>query len=209
MFWFCRSWLFEKWEQKKVIDRFYSRQRFRAIDQFLLEQYREKSPYAISKAFLQKRGALDLYLYGETPLTTLYEMADNFQLTENDILIELGAGRCRGAFFLAEVFGCSIIAIEQVPHFAKIARSIFCPRVRIVEGNFFEVDVSQGTAIYLYGSALSDEEVERIADRFQKIPSSLKVFTVSYPLPGFHIVKQITGRFPWGKTEIYWNEKPE
>jgi hypothetical protein len=203
VYWFCRSRLFEWREQKRVERLFYGSEPFRHMDQILLSAYQEQSPYEVSKAFLQSRGAADPYLYGETPLTTLYTVAKAFQITSEDTLLELGAGRFRGAFFLTEVIGCRVVGIEQIPRFTRTARALSHPRLQVVEGDFFTADFSAATVVYLYGLHLTDSQQEHLVQKLQQLGPAVKILTVSAPLPGCAVIGCVEGRFPWGKTEIY------
>lgn len=200
LYWYLRSKLFEYFEEKRVRKQFYPH--FAPID----AQFRKsENPFKVSKAFLLSRGAKNPHLYGETPLTTLHKIVEEFGIGKSDTVIELGAGRGRGAFFLAEMVGCKVIAVEQIPAFVEAMSQIDHPRVRVEQGNFFEMDLSEATVLYLYGSHLTDQEVDLLCNAFKKLPSSVKIITVSYPLPGFETVAQIAGRFPWGKADIFWN----
>ena len=41
------------------------------------------------------------------------------EITQNDYVIELGAGRGRVALFLSEYVGCKVKAVEKIPEFAS------------------------------------------------------------------------------------------
>ncbi len=205
-FTYLKTQFFEWKEQRQVEKRFYHNPQFCAQDLTLLERYLVKSPYEISKAYLKAQGAKELYTYGETPLTTMNDIAVECELKEGDRVIEMGAGRGRTSLFLAEYLGCRVIAYEQITDFVE--KSVPSPNLTMLSRDMFEADFSKACAIYLYGTMLLDEEILALAERF---PQNVKIITVSYPLNDYHdqyqIKKTFTGKFPWGKTEVYWNER--
>ena len=203
---FLRTLVFEWREQRIVKKRFYLNEQFKKCDQTLLNVYRENSPYQISKAYLAAQGAANVYAYGETPLTTVDKMVRECSITSEDTVIEMGAGRGRAALFLATYVGSKVIAYEQIPTFAE--QIVDATRLEMRNEDMFAADFSKATVIFLYGTMLSDAEILRLCERF---PKKVKILTVSYPLSDYHdeyrVEKTFLGRFPWGETEIYWNER--
>jgi hypothetical protein len=176
--------------------------------------YRFRNPFRICKKFLRERGEKWVDAYGETPLPVFAQIAHECALSREDTLIELGCGRGRGVFFLSHLIGCRVIGVDWIPDFIQHAESIsesFFPRLPISFhcqemrfSNFSDV-----SAIYLYGTCLSDEEISSLVSRFESMPPSTKIITVSYPLRDysarFFTLKQFTASFPWGDAEIYLN----
>src|SRR4051794_23547579 len=78
---------------------YYRNLSFFKIDLLLKALYFFHTPYKVSKKFLQERGSTDLYLYGETPLTTMDSIAKECRILSKDIVYELGCGRGRSAFW--------------------------------------------------------------------------------------------------------------
>ena len=62
-------------EYMKVIRRYYHNRDFRRADISLLSKYLFQNPFKMSSRFLQSKGFDEIYAYGETPLTTLEEIA--------------------------------------------------------------------------------------------------------------------------------------
>ncbi len=200
MFLYLKVKIYEWLEQRKVEKLFYHNQRFKERDRALLAAYRTKNPYRISKEFLK------VHSYGETPLTTMARIVDECGLSSDDLIIEMGAGRGRASLFLAEYVGCRVIAYEQIPTFVE--KILPSPNLKILAQDMFSADFSKAAAIYLYGTMLTDEEIQKLCAIF---PKGVKIITVSYPLSDYSehymIKKTFTGKFPWGKTEVYWNER--
>lgn len=198
--------IFEWLEQKAVKKQFYSNERFKKLDQALLANYRHISPYLISKKYLVKHRAKEVHVYGETPLTTLEKIASECKISENDVILEMGSGRGRSSLFFAEYLGAKVIAYEMIPEF--VDWMVPSPKIEMRKEDMFKADFSKATVIYLYGTMLSDEEIELLCQRF---PKCVKIITVSYPLnaySGLYETKHIfSGRFAWGQTEVYLNER--
>ncbi|NGX27148.1 MAG: hypothetical protein K940chlam6_01081, partial [Chlamydiae bacterium] len=198
--------LFEWREQKVVEKRFYENASFRVQDEALLAAYQNISPYQISKEYLIKNGAKNPYAYGETPLTTMAKIAKECDLGTKDTIIEMGAGRGRTSLFLAEYVGARVLAYEQISSFVE--KMVPSKNLKIFAEDMFSADFAKATAIYLYGTMLEDSAIRMLTKKF---PHKAKIITVSYPLnaysENYSIKKTFSGRFPWGKTKVYWNER--
>lgn len=203
-------------EERRVKKRYYSNTEFRAIDRTLLQAYRFKNPYTISRKFLEKRGEREIHLYGETYLTTYEKIAHACQLNQDDRLLELGSGRGRGAFFLSTYFGARVHGVEWISEFVNVAKEVasrcHCTRVTFSCEDFMQTPLEGYSVIYLFGTALPDDQIRQLARRFLLLPSGVTIITVSYPLteyhPSFTSQKEMRAQFPWGETEIYIQEVP-
>jgi SAM-dependent methyltransferase len=176
--------------------------------------YRYHNPFKICKEYLEKKGEECTDAYGETPLPALAKIARECDLKREDLLIELGCGRGRGAFFLSHFVGCSVIGIDWVPFFISTAHAIakegdppLPVAFRCMEMQ--HMDFAHATAIFLYGTCLSDARIHALIARFETLPSWVKIITISYPLsdysPLFQTLKQFSVLFPWGEGEVFMN----
>ncbi len=209
-------YFYETIEFIKIIFRFYSNKKFRQQDLTLLSYYFFTSPYTISKNYLLARGTEDPYQYGETPLTTLAMIAKECQITQDDIVYELGCGRARTCFWLAQFVKCHVIGIEQIPTFIEYANQVKnkyrVPRVKLLEGNYLDFSYKDATVIYLYGTCLEEPVIKLLIKKFAKLPPGTKIITISYPLTDyvdygqfalFTVTHRFEASFPWGKGEIF------
>lgn len=187
---------------------------FRSFERALNRKYLFRNPYRICKYYLKQKGEKDLDVYGETPLPLLFKIAHECELGSKDILYELGCGRGRGAIFLSHIFRCKVVGIDWIPFFIETARNIVSkiePSLSVIFrcAEMHEVDFSDATIIFLYGTCLSEEFIEAMISRFKRLSPQIKIITISYPLsdysPFFHVHKQFSGTFPWGDGEIYVN----
>jgi len=193
-------------EERAFRKRFHDKDFFR-VDNALKRKYYFKSPYKISKQYLESIGSDDLYQYGETPLKTIYQIASSANIKKTDHLFELGAGRGRTSFFLHHFFKCQVTAIEQIDHFVKTGNEIaqkFSQGVQFRCENFLQTNFDLATVIYLYGTCLQDKVIYQLCNL---IPEGVKVISVSYPLRDydrrFKVLKKIQAEYPWGRTEVY------
>ncbi len=200
-------------EQIKVICRYYPKWRFALADCTLSLLYLFSNPYRVCRKFLQKKGAKNIYAYGETPLTTLEHIAASFGIGPQDRWLELGSGRGRGCLWLSLYLGCQTEGIEWIPSFVKKANWV--RNVWGVTNAFFqkksveEADFSQATVVYLYSTCMSTDEIENLLSRMAPLPSGSKVITISESLdfPSYTLVKSTPVSFPWGETDAYLHRK--
>jgi cyclopropane fatty-acyl-phospholipid synthase-like methyltransferase len=205
------SVLWQLKEQQRVKKRFYGNAKLCQTDRALAKAYLGRNPFHISKRFLQQKGAASVYAYGETPLTTLAQIAEECGITAQDHVMELGCGRGRGAFFLSNHTGCKVLGIDWIPEFVntanEISKQLQLSKVRFACTDMFSADFTKATAIYLYGTCLEDAEIELLQTQFQRLRRGTKIITVSYPLEGnFGLRKEFTAAYPWGETEVFLNE---
>jgi len=91
---------------------------------------------------------------------------------------------------LSYLVGCRVIGIDWVPFFIETAKSILQTSFPSLPVTFHcqEMqcsDFSNATVIYLYGTCLPDEEIALLTRRFESLPTSVRIITVSYPLSDY------------------------
>lgn len=192
---------------------FYRKPLFAAADLWLLLHYVIKSPFRISRIFLQKQGAEDIYRYGETPLKTFAYIAKTARITPQDTLFEVGCGRGRTCFWLRCFLGTTAVGIEMIPDFVKIAskvqRNLHIDRLDFRNEDFSQTDFSHATVVYFYGTGFEAGMVKKLIERLQTCPQGTRVITVSYPLSdyggasSFQLMKVFPARFTWGEADVY------
>lgn len=202
-------------EEWRIRRHFYAHRSFKQVDRMFKKAYRGLNPYRICREFLQSQGASDPYAYGETPLTTLDQMVKAFGIHVHDRILELGSGTGRCAFFLHSYVGCRVTAVEWVPLFnsigKKIVQTLGSAGITFLQKDMMGVSLDGYDYIYLFGTCLSDASIDNLIKKFIKLPHTVKIITVSFSLheysDQFIVEKMLTGRFPWGKTEIYLNRR--
>lgn len=203
------------WDFLKVTGRFYRRFDYAKVDGSLLLTYLFDNPFTISKRFLMKRGAKDVYAYGETPLTTMEHIASACRLKPSDTIFELGCGRGRTCFWMREFIGCDVVGIEYIPEFVeranRIVHKLRLDRIDFRNEDLLEADFSGATVFYLYGTCYEDDFIKQLIEKFKHSPSGTKIISVSYPLtdytdePLFEVMKRFPAQFTWGEADVYLN----
>lgn len=199
-----RATFFRLFEWVIVAFRYYRKPSFLLTDLLLVFHYFWRNPHQVSKG---------ICVYGETPLTTLDKIARECGILSDDKVYELGCGSGRTLFWLRAFVKCQVVGIDFLPIFIqkgrKIQRWLRFDRTDFLLKDLGEVDYSDATVLYLYGTCLDDSQIQRLVDCFSKLKPGTRVITVSYPLtdysPDFILVKQFSAHFPWGRAEVYLN----
>ncbi len=209
-----RATVFRLVESVRVVLHYSCKPSFVITDLFLAAHYLVRNPHQVSKAFMKQRGEKNLYTYGETPLTTLDRIARECQILSKDIVYELGCGPGRTLFWLRHFVQCRVVGVDYLPTFIERAQRVNrwrqLDRMTFLNQDMLETDYSQATVVYLYGTCLEDEVIEKLCSRLSReLKPGAKVITVSYPLsdysPHFTCTKQFSAQFPWGKAEVFLN----
>lgn len=216
LFFNLKTTFFRIFEWLQVIVRYYRRERrFMWVDLSLASQYLFRNPHRLSKAFLRKRGVANIYAFGETPLTTLDQIAKECGILSHDTLYELGCGSGRTCFWLSTFVKCRVIGVDYLPAFIQKAQRVKrwrrLAQIDFVQGDMLQIDLRKASFVYLYGICLEDAVIEQLVLHFSQLSPQAKVISVSYPLTeyghGFKVEKSFTARFPWGKAEVFLNIK--
>src|SRR5438105_796349 len=185
------------WQDRwQAVRYFYKKPRFALIDLTFGLISLFSNPYRTCSKFLQKRGAEDIYSYGETPLMTYQKIVKVCDIKPTDVWYELGSGRGKGCFWLALFCPCKVIGIEWVPQFywiSKALKIIFrIPNVDFKKCDIETAHLQNATIIYLYGLWPSIS-----------FPKGAKVISISEPIQGLTLIKSFWVRYPWGRTMAY------
>lgn len=210
---YCRVALKKAREERYVRKRFYSNLQFKEIDTLLLSLYEKECPYRISKEFMLARKEKEIYVYGETPLSTFFTIGKKLGLSKGDFVLEMGCGRGRGAFFLASVFGCYVRSIDWIPTFIEkaqiVAKKIPVQNVSFACRDMLQEEVKKATCIYLCGTCLEDSSIFSLLKLFSNLPIGAKVVTVSYSLLEyggdvlFSLQEKFEAQYLWGKSDVF------
>jgi hypothetical protein len=209
---FFRTKAYNLKEQFFVIFKYYKNLKFFIVDLLFLFFYLFFNPFKISKNFLKKKKNKKIHLYGETPLSTLEKIVKECNISKKDKVIDLGAGRGRLCFWISNFLGCSVIGVERIPLFVKIANLIVkvlrIKNISFVCRDMFEISYKGFNFLYLYGTCLEDEKIFKF---LKIVPKGVKVITISYPLndydKSYSIDKSFKVSFPWGETTCFLNIK--
>ena len=194
--------------QKKVISRYYPKSwRFALCDIVLGALSFFFNPYRVCR----KKGTT----YGETPIESFHRIAEFCSLSREDVFLELGSGRGKGAFWISQFIGCKTIGVDNVSIFiwaARMVQSLFrVKNLSFIRSEMLNVDFSKISFVYLYSTCMEEENLALLKEKMGEMASKSRVLTISAPLPGpapiFRLAGSFAISFPWGDTEAYIHER--
>jgi SAM-dependent methyltransferase len=190
--------------------------RFSKIDLYLLFLYWGDNPYQIVKRWVGSFVRPHLLTYGETPIRSFMHMAKWAGIQQSDKVYELGCGRGRGAFFIAEAYKCEVVGIDFVPEYIergnKVVRCFRIPNLHLVCADFLQEDFSSATLIYLHGTCLKVEEIKKLIVLTKKCRKGARALTVSFSFadydPGgpWKVLSVKSLEMSWGQAQVYLQE---
>jgi len=180
----------------EAVRRYYRSPKFALIDLSFGLVALFANPYRTCRKFLQRKGAENIYAYGETPYTTYQKLVEECGIGPHDTWFEMGAGRGKGCFWLNHFAGCKVVGVEWIPQFVRLARILRrmfrMKNLEFIRSDIEQVDLNHATVIYLYGLWPD-----------LKIKEGTRVITISEPIGGYRVLKSFWVRFPWGRTTAY------
>lgn len=201
-----------------TVVRYYPNARFRRADLLCLWTYLLRDPYKICQHYLRDFPNERVQkIYGETFFTTLETIATAINLSERDVIYDLGCGRGRSIFWFNAMYRCRAVGVEINPVFVaqarKIQKRLGIDGVDFLLADLMDVDYDDATVLYLYGTAFNNNAIARLIDRFATLRKGTRIVCVSYPLTRytdaslFELEQTIKGKFLWGDTDIYIHRK--
>lgn len=195
----------------RVLFCYYHKFCFLISDTLLISCYFFCNAYKNNKRFMVSRGEKNIYVYGETPLTSLDYIACKCHILSDDVVYDLGCGCGRTLLWLRSFIGCQVVGVDYNPTFEKrfnnIKKWLRLDKVTFLCDDICEVDLSEATVIYLYGTCLGEEVIQKLLLSFKKLQPSCKIITVSYSLTEYSneyiLVESFFVRYPWGRAEVF------
>lgn len=215
LFFSVKLWEFR--EFLRVLWRYYPNSAFRRVDLGLLFVYFFRSPYRMSRRFLEVKGAKNIHAYGETPLSSLEALVQAAAITADDVVYELGCGRGRSCFWLHHFVGCEVVGVDFIPTFPRAGNWLVerygIQGVSFREEDMAQVDYSGASVVYLYGTGFERGLLVRLTEALARLPDGAKVISVSYslndycPVQRFRLKEVVPVQFNWGEGRVYIQEK--
>jgi hypothetical protein len=170
------------------------------------------NPYRRTRRFFQRQKRHSVP-YGETPLSTLCEAAQQAGWHSGDTIAELGCGVGRTAFWLAVHLRTHVHAIDCQPAFirraARIAKLMGIRRVHFRCADLRLTDLSSCSGAYFYCTGFPTELLQRTIPTLLTLPKGARVITVTQaitdwePTAPFRVDKSWRGQFLWGEATLY------
>lgn len=157
----------------------------------------------------------DQLVYGETPARSMLAIMAHAGVSPSDVLIDLGCGRGLAVLSAALEWPIEALGIDAIPTFVERGNEIsqwlgVGDRVRFVQGNFLDCDLSRGTLFYAaattYERELLDEVAARVAQQAKNAPRPVRFVTLSQTLlPPWKVVGKAFYPMTWGRNSVYFH----
>jgi SAM-dependent methyltransferase len=143
-----------------------------------------------------------------TPAPVVNAALELAKVGKNDLVYDLGSGDGRIILAAAQKFQAMSVGIEWDQALcektsAEIERLGLEDKVRVIQGDIFNQDVSAATVVTGY---LLPKSLERLAPILERqLKSGVRVVTVNYPVPGWRVVdeKQLMGESKTTSWSLY------
>jgi hypothetical protein len=119
-----------------------------------------------------------------TPERMIRRMLQLADTTKDDVVIDLGAGDGRIPIYAAKHFGARGIAVELEANLVRVAREAarregVADRVRVIEQDLFEADLSEATVFALF---ISPGAMQRLKPRFLGLKPGTRITSHQFDL---------------------------
>ena len=126
--------------------------------------------------------------YVSSPLPVVRRMLTLAELKPSDIFYDLGSGDGRTLIMAAQEFGAQAIGIELREDLVKRASSTILElgldsRIKIVQDDFFKVDLSPADVIFLYLTTSANDKVKPKLE--QELKPRTRVVSHDYEILGW------------------------
>ena len=121
-----------------------------------------------------------------TPPALVEKMLDMLQVTAKDLVIDLGSGdgrnviaaAKRGARGLGVEYDADMVTLSR----KKAEQAGIADRAKFVQGDMYEADISQATALALF---LLPVNLEKLIPKFLELPAGTRIVNNGYRIPGW------------------------
>ncbi len=127
--------------------------------------------------------------YIASPVKVAEKLVELAKLTPNDVLYDLGSGDGRVVILASKLSGCKGVGVEIDGALVAVSRKKSAEygvsdRVKFIEGDFREADLSEATVIYLYiyYDVIRDHLLEKLES---EIKDGTRIVTLEIPIPNW------------------------
>jgi len=135
------------------------------------------------------------------------KMLDVAKITPQDFVIDLGSGDGRNVIAAARR-GARALGVEYNPQMVELSRQNalkagVSDRATFVEGDMYEADISQATALILF---LLPGNLEKLTPRFLDMKPGSRIVDNSFAIPGWQadVTEQVDGECQTWCTALMW-----
>jgi SAM-dependent methyltransferase len=136
----------------------------------------------------------DVSLYAPTPVKAVEVMLELAEVTESDIVYDLGCGDGRVLIAASQRYGCRSVGIDIDPDcVAKASRNVNANNLwdlaRVYEGDVLTADFSRATVVTLY---LMPDLLKKLKSRLDKqLAPGTRIVCFEKPIPGVKPSRQV------------------
>ena len=139
--------------------------------------------------------AANVSLYAPTPVDAVEAMLELAQVTESDIVYDLGCGDGRVLVFASKLYGCRSVGIDIDPDcVAAATRNVNANSLwnlsSVYEGDVLETDFSRATVVTLYLMTDLLKELKRNG-QFATLSPGTRIVCFEKPIPGIKPSRQV------------------
>lgn len=151
--------------------------------------------------------------YVPTPVNVVRQMLIIAEVGPSDVLYDLGCGDGRILFTAVEEFGISrAVGFELNPRMVestrlKVEDKGLSGRIKVVEGNFFEEDLSEASVVTLY---LTTSGNAKLRPKFHdELKYGARIVSHDFPIVDWVTAKHDQGYYQVGSHKIYFYRIPQ
>lgn len=157
----------------------------------------------------------DQLTYGETPALSMLAILARAGVSPQDVLFDLGCGRGLALLAASLEWPLEAVGIDAIPTFvtrgnAMCQRLGVAERVRFINSNFLDCDLSRGTLFYAAATTFErdivDDVAARVAEHAATAKHPVRFVTLSQTLlPPWKLVAKGSYPMTWGWNSVYFH----
>jgi hypothetical protein len=124
----------------------------------------------------------EMVFYQKTPARVIFEIAEKYQFTKDDVFFDLGSGLGQAVILLNLLSGVTAYGVEFEPAFCDYARActeqLNLPDVTFINADARKTDYSKGTVFFMY-TPFKGEILQEVLEvlRKESLSRQIKIFT--------------------------------
>jgi len=153
---------------------------------------------------------VDNFIYGEIPYQICREFVEIADITEKDVVYDLGCGRGKFLFFVRLFTNARCIGVDLLPTYIKCASRII-EKLKIKRIHFFcedmlNVDLLTASVILIHGTTFTKELREELLKKFERLRPGARLISITKPFKHPRLKLFYKGDFllSWGISTVYF-----
>jgi SAM-dependent methyltransferase len=195
---------YRDWQESKSV------KDLRNVEKEIFINYFNKSyPLFIRKERKETGYCKFSFTFGETPYPTARIIAQKAEITDKDIIYDLGCGRGKFLFFMNLFTGARCIGIDLIPTYIetanKIVEKIGLKRIEFFREDIMGIDLRTATVVMVHGTTFDMDIHDSIKEKIQQLKPGCRLISISVPYshPRLTLIEKEDLAFSWGKGTMY------